>query len=155
MSYIALANITLTSTDSEIVFANIPNTYRDLVLIANGTASTATGLVFKANTDTGSNYSEVYALGDGSSPASGSSSGTSFQIGRFDTNPAMTVTQFMDYSATDKHKTVLVRYGSASVATYMRAARWASTTALNTITITTQSGTFSIGSTFALYGIAG
>lgn len=152
-TYTALASVTLSASASEVVFSGLPQTFRDLILVCEGTASTATGLVFQANGDTGSNYSEVVAYGDGSNPYSSSSSGTSFQVGRFDTNRAMATTQFMDYSATDKHKTMLVRYGSASVATYMRAARWASTSALTSIRITTQSGTFSSGSTFNLFGV--
>jgi hypothetical protein len=107
------------------------------------------------NGDSGSNYSNMVAYGDGSSTASASGSGTSFELGYFTTNPAMSITQVLDYSATDKHKTTLIRYGSpaSSNITAMRVARWASTSAITSITLTTTTGTYSIGTTFSLYGI--
>jgi hypothetical protein len=65
---------------------------------------------------------------------------------------------FLDYSATDKHKTTLTRSGYSdlsSVATVEATAiRWANTAALTSIVFSTNVGSFSTGSTFALYGIA-
>ena len=58
---------------------------------------------------------------------------------------------FMDYSATDKHKTVLIRANHPGE-TVACAGRWANTAAITSITINTAS-TFVIGSVFSLYGI--
>lgn len=156
-TYIPLATITLTGTDSSIDFASIPATYRDLVLVVQGTTTTGAGLPMRFNGDSGSNYSNVVAYGDGSSTASGSGSGTSFELGYFTTNPAMSIVQIMDYSATDKHKTALIRYGSPASTniTAMRAGRWASTAAITSITLTLTTGSYSSGTTFSLFGIAG
>jgi hypothetical protein len=58
----------------------------------------------------------------------------------------------MDYSVTDKQKTVLSRTNS-SFGTDITAGRWASTSAITSVTVYPSSGDFEIGSTFALYGI--
>jgi hypothetical protein len=158
MSYIALANITLSSTDSEIVFANIPNTYRDLVLIiaAKRTNSGTQTVRVQFNSDTGSNYSWVTMSGNGSTASSSTGSDTNLLAGDIDDSYFNTqVVQVMDYSATDKHKTVIVRR-NRNDRTSADAGRWASTSAITSIKIfDAGSSTFTIGSTFALYGIAG
>ncbi len=60
----------------------------------------------------------------------------------------------MDYSATDKHKTVLTRYGSAATDIQATASRWESTAAVNSVTIFDVLGqTYQVGSTFSLYGV--
>ena len=58
----------------------------------------------------------------------------------------------MDYSATDKHKTTLVRNDQSGV-TGMWAGRWANTAAINRLDIIGANGTFPIGTTLNLYGI--
>ncbi len=61
------------------------------------------------------------------------------------------VFQIMDYSATDKHKTVLYRYDNPGVGTMAAASRYASTSA---VTVVKAEFGFAAGDTFALYGIA-
>jgi hypothetical protein len=63
------------------------------------------------------------------------------------------IAHFMDTSATDKHKTVLTRFNDAGNEVAAAAFRWADTNAVTSITIGQDSGSFNIGSTFALYGI--
>lgn len=66
---------------------------------------------------------------------------------------SMAIIHAMDYSATDKHKTFLIRSGDATE-TWAIAGRWASTTAISSLKILdTASATFDVGTTFALYGI--
>ncbi len=154
MSYIALANITLTSTDNEVVFANIPNTYRDLVLVAVHTSNTGgadTGVRF--NSDSGGNYTMVRMSSAGPSSASANQS----YAYSGDNNPdrRTVIIQIMDYAQTDKHKTILTRYAGFSDTTMAIAARWANTNAINTVSIFPNGGSWTSGSTFALYGIAG
>jgi hypothetical protein len=60
----------------------------------------------------------------------------------------------MDYSATDKHKTVLVRSNIPADTVAAHAVRWANTAAITTVGVAAISGTWSAGTTFALYGIA-
>jgi hypothetical protein len=160
-TYTPLATITLTGTDSEIVFASIPSSYRDLILvIGNMTSSAANTLYCRVNGDTGSNYSYVFALGSGSVTDSNQSTSTGAGLllgglyGIPSATPTTTVTQFMDYSTTDKHKVSVSRYNSSSNETSMSAARWASTAAINSLTIrVAPSGSFQSGSTFSLFGV--
>ena len=66
----------------------------------------------------------------------------------------ITTYDLLDYSATDKHKTILVRFGSNSDSIALAAAgRWASTSAITSIRIYRETGSFAIGSTFELYGV--
>jgi len=162
-TYTPLATITLTSTDSSIVFTSIPATYRDLVLVcqARGTITTFTNVQMRFNSDTGSNYSTVAMFGTGSgggiSYSETATNITAEQIARSnDTSGVFTpiTIQIMDYSATDKHKTVLTRNSSTvSAAVAALASRWASTSAITSITLYPYGGSFEIGSTFSLYGV--
>jgi hypothetical protein len=161
-TYTPLATITLASTDSEIVFASIPATYRDLVLVcsARGTITTFTNVQMRFNSDTASNYSTVAMYGTGSSAATYGETTTNItleQIARSnDTASVFTpiVTQVMDYSATDKHKSVVTRNSSTlSGAVAALASRWANTSAITSVTLYPFAGSFAIGSTFSLYGV--
>jgi hypothetical protein len=102
----------------------------------------------------------VEAQGNGSSGTSTGSTGLSnlrpgadtyatsstFFTGSFD---------IMDYSATDKHKTVLMRVGNTSYATTMAAGRWANTAAVTGVQFFSPGGAnFTAGSTFTLYGVS-
>jgi hypothetical protein len=158
-TYIALATITLTSTDSEIVFSSIPDTYRDLVLVNNHLVSTPANQIVTVNSDAGTNYSWVYMGGNGSSAVSGSNSSSNSLLAEAlaASNPSdrlLTTLQFMDYAQTNKQKTVLVRSGRAGQGVDAIANRWANTAAINTISIVlNNSASFLTGSTFSLYGI--
>ncbi len=155
-TYTPLATITLTGTDSEIVFSSIPATYRDLIVvmtpIGSGTANDS--LYVKFNTSTADfTYVQMYGSGSGSG---GSNSGSG---GRF-TNYNNTIgrvynaiLQVMDYSATDKHKTYLSRFNADDAGVGAFAGRWAQTTAVNSLSIYPGAGSFAIGSTFSLYGV--
>lgn len=158
-TYIPLATITLSSTDTDVTFANIPNTYKDLVLIVQGELSSANtpDIELKLNNDT-ANRTQVYMRGDGSSTASGTystiylNSASTWSSGRLYNH----IVQIMDYSATDKHKTVLARGNWAGGDVNATASRWASTSAVTTVSVNVSgTGSFAIGSTFSLYGIAG
>jgi hypothetical protein len=162
-AYVALANVTInTSGVSSLTFSSISQSYRDLILIGQvgNTGTTGFGGVF--NGDNGSNYSYIYASGDGSSPGSGAAS--SQAVANFGANAWSTgsldltyVIHLMDYSATDKHKTFLARADgrSGSTSTSMNAGRWANTAAITSVRIQgLGSSNFVSGSTFALYGIA-
>jgi len=156
-TYTALATVTLGGTDSDITFASIPATYRDLVLIASGQSTAANAnMLARFNSDSGSNYSWVYVGGDGSTTFSGNSSGTTMDFGNFPNAQSVSVIQVMDYSATNKHKTTLIRSNTTATYAIAYANRWASTAAVTSITLTVSGSgnSFSTGTTFSLYGIA-
>lgn len=158
-TYVPLSTITLASTDSEIVFSSIPATYRDLIVVTDSlitNPNTTDSLGVRFNGDTSSNYSWVRMVGTGSTTASASGTtnlGYSGVIGPANKTPS--VIQVMDYSATDKHKTIISRSGGGSAAWVTAfATRWANTSAVTSIAIRTDgSHSFTIGSTFSLYGV--
>lgn len=147
-TYDLIASNVLSSSASSVTFSSIPATYRDLIVVVTSTGAGSGTMRF--NGDTGSNYSTVAMYGDGSSAFSMSGTGTDFIFANM-SEVSVSITQIMDYSATDKHKTVLGRYGRASGQVWARATRWANTAAINQITMT--HGTFGAGATFYLYGI--
>lgn len=165
-TYTPLANITLGSSASIVSFTSISQSYRDLIFIVNITGVTGTptniGSIFRINGDSGANYGEVAMTGNGSSASSGGAPGQNqlpLPTAELST-PSMTKLDFLDYSATDKHKTVLTRGDRPDNQTTARVGRWSSTSAITSITFYAPdyfvgtADTWNAGSTFALYGIA-
>lgn len=169
MSYFALATTTLSSAASSVTFSSIPTSVngvalRDLIVVANASGTVNDqGMRLRFNGDSGSNYSTV-AMGGFSSAFSFQTTTThalfySIQIG-VNSNGIHTpvIGQIMDYSATDKHKTLLTRangQNNSSTETTALVTRWANTNAITSMVFTLASGNFATGSSFSLYGIAG
>jgi len=152
-TYIALANTTLSGTASSITFSSIPATYRDLVLVFNGSMSANNIRLILRFNGSSSNYTAVRMFGQGNV----SDTQTQIDMGYAD-GRVVGIANIMDYSATDKHKTALVRFGDLGASngeTYTQAwaGRWASTNAINQVAVTVASGNIASGSTLALYGI--
>jgi hypothetical protein len=156
-TYTPLATVTLGGTATSVTFSSIPATYRDLILIVSGLTTTTTvdALAIRFNSDTGSNYSNVQMTGDGSSATSASSTNTAAFIGLIgDGAISVNVISVMDYSATDKHKTVIGRGNVPNSRTRATASRWADTAAITSALVRTNADlTFTAGSTFSLYGV--
>ena len=94
--------------------------------------------------------------GNGSTATSEATAGNTFFLSAAvgtDTQRGNKIFQILDYSVTDKHKSVLYRDNNASDITAAIAGRWASTSAVNAIEIYTSVNQFASGSTFYLYGI--
>jgi hypothetical protein len=69
------------------------------------------------------------------------------------TNKQNFLMSVMDYSATDKHKSVLIRNNDAGTGTMAQVSRWPIMSAITTVAISMNTGSFAVGSTFALYGV--
>jgi hypothetical protein len=159
MTYTPLATVTLASAAATVTLTNIPATYRDLILVINGGYSTGSGnFLIALNSDTtNANYSMVamFANGGGGS-AVGSGNGTRYLnyygFPSADLNTVI-VTQIMDYSATDKHKTFLTRSNNAGNGTTALANRWANTAAVTSVQVIGESQNIRAGSTISLYGV--
>ena len=113
-TYIPLATTTLTANTSTLTFQSIPQSYRDLVLIVSGQGSSDSSLTFRANGDTGANYSWMQMSGDGSSVSGGSRSpdnkDTEAIIGIIDGSAVgNAIVNFQDYSITNKFTNALGR----------------------------------------------
>lgn len=155
-TYTSLATVTLGSSASSVTFSNIPATYRDLILVIQGANTSSGNSRLRVNGDSGNNYNQVRMYGAGGSPGSDSAS----NIGSLDMSSMSTssgyqaVIQLMDYSATDKHKTILSRTQESNLGAVLgNAGRWANTNAITSIIMFTSSGSYATGSTFNLYGV--
>ncbi len=155
-TYIALANITLSGNASTVTFSSIPNTYRDLVAVINTKGLTGSptprGGYMTVNGSTGSS---VYVLSGGSNSSAGQDgSDIMIPVGN---NHSTVVVDIMDYSATDKHKTILTKVATPGVSAWFIVSRYASTNAVTSISFVgpdTGSDQYVTGSVFTLYGIA-
>lgn len=159
-----LANITLSSNATTVTFSSISQGYEDLLFVISGTfTGTATfgAAGWRVNNDSGSNYNRVRIAGDGSSASSTTASGGNYGLGfNLHSSNSVNIMHFLDYSSTDKHKTVITRTGASAVNTELFLGRWASTSAITSVTFYPPDafgGTpdfFTAGSTFALYGVS-
>jgi hypothetical protein len=163
-TYTPIASVTLSATASEVVFSGLPQTFRDIILVSSvrnqfsGTTNDSLDLTF--NGDSTSSYSMVRMYGDGSSALSAvNASVTSLPIGRLNEGNttagqfSANVIQIMDYSTTNKHKTVLGRANVPNQVVYATAGRWAKTEAINSIRISNPNAALSVDSTFTLFGV--
>lgn len=151
-SMAAIANITLQASSPAITFSGVPQTYRDLVVVYNGQTVDSGNFDIRIhfNGDT-SNFSFVAMGGTGSSTYSYTASSTNtFNPGTG--NRTVGVYQVMDYSATDKHKTTLIRVNSSNSNVGAGVQRWGSTASITSVTVSMGSGNYAAGSTFSLYG---
>ena len=158
MTYTLIDSVTLATSATQLTFSSIP-AGGDCVLVVAGASSTgALRVYFQVNGDTGNNYNTVRMSGDGSSSSSQSlaNQGQFLMTSEGWMEPAgsVLITQFMDYSATDKHKSLLTRTNTPSRAVEAFAQRWASTSAITSIRIYVSNDSFAAGTVFSIYDIA-
>lgn len=156
-TYTPLANLTLSGSASTVTFSSISGAYRDLVLVANASSAASNSYLIRINGDTAANYYNVVMDADGTTATSGAGSNTSLfstsNINSITTTRSVLIHNFLDYTATDRHKPVLGRVNNSTLGVAAMAGRWANTSAITTIELRTFSSTFAAGSTFALYGV--
>lgn len=161
-TYTPIANTTLSSGASSYTFSSIPGTYTDLILVSmvqKTTSGSGSGFNIRFNSDTGTNYSNTYLEGSGTSAVSyRSSASTGLNGGALTSNAVSAqfdanINHIMNYSNSTTYKTVLGRYNDNEYS-YVGAAvsLWQNTAAITSITLYS-SNTFATGSTFTLYGI--
>lgn len=163
-TYEPIATTTLGSAGLTITFSSITSAYTDLRLqIVWRKESTGLnqpiGLQF--NSDTGTNYSTTFLYGDGT--AAGSNRATS-QVRVFNftnsndsstTIPMLASIDIFSYAGSTNKTALCAISGdkNGSGAVERQVGLWRSTSAINSITITTPSGNFATGTTATLYGI--
>jgi hypothetical protein len=152
-TYVPLATVTLASADGSVDFTSIPQSFSDLILVANYGAASAgfSGKAYLNADTTPGNYTSVRMVGNGSTYYS-SATGESIRWEVQATANSLVMLQIMDYSATNKHKTVLVRASNAGAAVEASVSRWNQTTAVDAVRLAFGTN-FTIGSTFSLYGV--
>jgi hypothetical protein len=153
-TYDLISTTTLAASTSEVVFSGLPQTYRDLILVSRNSMTAAVSCFVRFNNDTGGNYTAVRIFNSSGGSSVVSDTFGPAEIG-YNTTTNLGIVQIMDYSATDKQKSYLSRWGNADGTAYVQfyAARWANTSAITTIMITPTSNSIAAGSTFSLYGV--
>jgi hypothetical protein len=158
-TYIPLAGVTLGSAMTEVSITGISQDYSDLVLVVSGAATSTLRVYFQINAYTGSDYDTVRLSGEGSTD----SSQTLTNQGQFlmtseawmNSDGSLMITEFFDYSATDKHKSLLTRTSTPTRGVEAFAQRLASTAAITSIKVYPSNAAFAAGCTFKLFGIHG
>ena len=161
-TYVALATNTLGSTAASVTFSSISGAYTDLVLVVTATGSTTADLILSFNSDTTvANYSTTALVGSGSSATSNRTTvlaGISLTSNSYlRSSEAMQWNiSIQNYANATTYKTVLLRTGNVPLGRIdAGVGLWDGTiAAITSLTLTASAGTFAIGSTFTLYGIA-
>jgi len=169
-TYEPIATNTLESNASSITFSSIPQTYTDLIVVANlggyytGTTWIDCGIqVGNGSIDTGANYSSIQILADGTGTLARSNAtyvlywvaAAASDDGYY---PPM-IAHINNYSNTTTWKPILNRFTALNPAGSVNTSgatvgAWRSTSAINTVRISNQNGTnFYAGSSVTLYGI--
>ena len=158
-TYQAITTVTVGSGgSSSISFSSISAGYAHLQLrITEAYSGSPFNPRVRFNSDSGSNYSWHYVLGDGSSASAGAQANATGML--LNSNqPLSTMTvhiiDILDYANTNKNKTIRVLDGfDANGSGYVDlwSGNWRNTSAVTSITI--DNGTFAQYSHFALYGV--
>jgi len=144
---------------TSVTFSSIPSTYTHLQIRAYGiVAAGVTNLAVQFNGDTASNYwwHQLYGSGGGTGSNNSGASSPFMYMPTFATQPGGMVLDILDYTNTNKYKTMRGIGGSdanGSGQLSLSSGMWNSTAAITSITL--YGSTFSQYSSFALYGIKG
>jgi hypothetical protein len=170
-SFNFIGTTTVSSPVSSITFSSIPSTYKHLQIrgICRNTANVggdAPGMRF--NSDTASNYSHHTVNANGTSASVFNRDSDTIAMFGYNTADASytsgifasIVIDILDYSNTNKYKTLFTRYGSDNNGTPRNTglitANWRSTSAITSISLApypNSTNTWVSGTTFALYGM--
>lgn len=159
-TYTPLATKTLTSNVASVTFSSIVGTYRDLILVVNGAGGNGDFYPrIRFNGDTAGNYAWLNVGGNGSNTSSYIGSGENgLQLSNITylsiSNPGTFIIQIMDYSVTNKWKSVLTRSDRGNLGTELVASVWTQTSAISSLIFYSSNGnTLASGATLTLYGI--
>jgi hypothetical protein len=174
-AFVPIANTAGTGSATTITFSGIPSTYKNLQLRFIGKSTTTSGAVttFRVTfNSSSSNYAWHRLSGDGAT-ASASAGADAAQIISSAVVPtsnavlasmmSVSIIDIDDYTSTSKNKTVRMFNGSDLNRTAtpvgvvaLNSGLWFDTpVAINSITLTLQSGNWTTSSIFSLYGIKG
>ena len=154
-TYDCIATTTLGSAAASVTFSSISGSYTDLVIVMSYSRSVSGNGLLRFNSDTGSNYSNTYLLGDGSSASSGRGSNQTNGIISYDSaNLQETcLINIMNYANTTTNKTFITRGNDTGLGVISYVNLWRSTSAITSIELRPNSGNWNSGSMFSLFGI--
>lgn len=154
-TYSLISSQVLTSTQTSVTFSSIPASYRDLAIVMTSPAESQFWM--RINGDTGSNYFHVRMrsnLSGGGGGNSGTATETVAEFMQSFNGHGVVTAHILEYSATNKHKTILARGGRASTEVSAQVIRWGNTAAINELTFLNTPGTLVSGARLYLYGIS-
>lgn len=166
-SYWSIATANGTGISGAITFSSIPSTYKHLQLriFARDVLNAAPGLNLTLNSDTGANYSRHRLTGNGSTTGAVGEANISNipMLGQAGVPSAaltygVLIVDILEYANTNIYKTLRVLSGqdsNGSGGVDFTSGSWRNTSAVSTVTVNLNSGTFSTGTQIALYGIKG
>lgn len=154
-----IAQQVVPSNVATIEFSGLPQTFRDLVLIASYSISRSNETVTMNLSSANESSPYVLMSGNGSATFSEAVTDTAIGLSRHVATSAgakvFVRADILDYSQTDKHKVALIRRNDSNL-TQAIAARQANTAAVTTIRFTASNlARFETGSVFTIYGLAG
>jgi hypothetical protein len=154
-TYEPIVTNTLGSAVANVTLSSIPSTYTDLILVCNLITTTRIDTHLQVNGDTANNYSYTFIYGEGVGGGTTNYYTTQphFYIGEGGTR-STNIIHLNNYKNTTTYKTFLARSAYPADGSGSSVGLWRSTSAINAIKILRNTGTFSVGSTFTLYGIA-
>jgi hypothetical protein len=159
-TYEPIVTTTLGSAAASITFSSIASSWTDLRVVLVCTTSAEGNPFMRFNSDTGTNYSNTFIRGDGTT--AGSSRGTSTTRGFFDaygisstTVPNLYTADIFSYTGST-NKTWLAtgqtdKNGDGAVQYLV--GLWRNTSAITSILIANSNGNLNTGTTATLYGI--
>ena len=163
-SYESIASTSPTS-GSSISFTGISSDFKHLQIRINMICTSSAALLTTFNSDTGSNYAMHGLFGTGSATAvNGAATQANIQslgqyAGTITTYPNVVIMDIHDYASTSKYKTVRSFGGfdknAAGGEVDLVSGLWMNTAAITSVTFALSGGSYSSGTTFALYGIKG
>lgn len=161
-AYESIATATGTGSSGVITFSSIPQTFKHLQLRSAVGIIGGGAVALTINSGSFARRHYTYGSGGGGSGIAGSDTGNDlFVTTNTTTNPYITsinIYDILDYTNTNKTKTYRGLAGqdfNGSGDAFLWTALDLSTTAINTITLTTSGGNFSTTTKIALYGIKG
>lgn len=169
-SYESIATVTVGSATPYVDFTSISQDYKHLQIRMNIQMASTADMNLRVGTggtlDTGSNYyyHALYGSGSGSGSALNSGGQVNYggYLGYFNSGGgsfAGVVTDILDYTNTNKYKTVRTLEGNDSNGSgfvFLSSSLWSNTGAINTLRIWSKDGVnIAANSQIALYGIKG
>jgi len=164
-TYQLISSQVLGSSAASVTFSSIPSTYKDLVLRYSARGDVAqSSQQIKLNTDTGTNYSDTFMSGSGSTVASGNDTNATYGFAYY-TQALSSATANIFGNAeiyipnyagsTNKAFSVFGAGENNGITAYIASTAnlWRNTAAISSLTLTPNSGNFVTGSSFYLYGI--
>ena len=158
-----ISQTVLAAQTNTVTLSSIPQTFRDLVLVVNGTKVNGGGdwCRIRINND-GTSSPNMFMETDGSTSRSNitSTSGLTDTVWNVtwsngQTSRTSVTWNFFDYSQTNKHKVVLVRAGRPDAMLSAGVGRWPSNSAVTSLVcaLGDPAAQWTVGTTFTLYGI--